>query len=56
MTRQDMLHKQVKEIIMDYKRQHGEPPVAMEAVYNHLHERFLEKAAKVVNMQNMYKS
>lgn len=55
MTHQDMLHKQVKEIIMDYKRQHGEPPVAMEAVYNHLHERFLEKAAKVVNMQNMYK-
>ena len=55
MGHQDMLHKQVKEIIMDYKRQYGEPPVAMEAVYNHLHERFLEKAAKVVNMQNMYK-
>lgn len=55
MTHQDMLHKQVKETILAYKREHGEPPVAMEAVYNHLHKKHIEKAEKIVNMQNMYK-
>lgn len=55
MTHQDMLHKHVVETIMAYKREHGEPPVAMEAVYNHLHKKHIEKAEKIVNMQNMYK-
>lgn len=55
MTHMDMLHKQVKEIILAYKREHGEPPVAMEALYNHLHKRHVEKAEKVVNKQNLYK-
>lgn len=55
MTHMDMLHKQVKEIILVHKREHGEPPAAMEALYDHLHKRHLAKAEKVTNMQNMYK-
>lgn len=55
MTHQDMLHKHAVETIMDYKRKNGEPPVAMEAVYNHLHKKHVEKAAEIVNMQNLYK-
>lgn len=55
MTHMDMLHKRVVETIMAYKREHGEPPAEMEAVYNHLHKRHIEKAEKIVNMQNMYK-
>ena len=56
MTHMDMLHKQVVEIIMDYKRKNGEPPAAMEALYEYLHKRHVAKAAEVTNMQNMYKS
>ncbi|MBP3697966.1 MAG: hypothetical protein J6J01_00585 [Oscillospiraceae bacterium] len=55
MTHMDLLHKRVVETIMSYKREHGEPPAAMEAVYNHLHKKHIEKAEKIVNMQNMYK-
>ena len=40
---------------MDYKRKNGEPPVAMEAVYNHLHKKHVEKAAEIVNKQDLYK-
>ena len=56
MTHMDMLHKQVVEIIMDYKRKNGEPPAAMEAVYEYLHKRHVAKAAEITNMQNLYKS
>ena len=56
MTHMDMLHKQVVEIIIDYKRKNGEPPAAMEAVYEYLHKRHVAKASEITNMQNMYKS
>ena len=56
MTHVDMLHKQVAEIIMDYKRKNGEPPAVMEALYEYLHKRHVAKASEITNMQNMYKS
>ena len=55
MTHVDMLHKQVAEIIMDYKRKNGEPPAVMEALYEYLHKRHMAKAEKITNMQTMYK-
>lgn len=55
MTHVDTLHKQVAEIIMDYKRKNGEPPAVMEALYEYLHKRHMAKAEKITNMQNMYK-
>ena len=55
MTHMDLLHKRVVETILAYKREHGEPPAAMEAVYNHLHKKNIEKAEKITNLQNMYK-
>lgn len=55
MTHVDTLHKQVAEIIMDYKRKNGEPPAVMEALYEYLHKRHMGKAEKITNMQNMYK-
>lgn len=55
MTHVDALHKQVAEIIMDYKRKNGEPPAVMEALYEYLHKRHMAKAEKITNMQNMYK-
>ena len=55
MTHVDTLHKQVAEIIMDYKRKNGEPPAVMEALYEYLHKRHMVRVEKITNMQNMYK-
>lgn len=55
MTHVDMLHKQVMEVIMEYKRKNGDPPAVMEAVYDFLHKRHMAAAAEITNMQNMYK-
>lgn len=50
----NLLHKNVVKIIDDYRRENGEPPEAMLAVYNFLHERQIENMAKVKTIQNMY--
>lgn len=55
MTHMDMLHKSVANIITDYRRTSGEPPAAMQAVYDFLHKRYIEKAERITNLQNMYK-
>lgn len=49
------LHKVVTGIIEAYRRQNGEPPANMMAVYEYLHERSIEHAAKVKSMQAMYR-
>lgn len=49
------LHKQVVAIIDKYRKEGGEPPAPMMAVYNYLHEKHIDEAAEIKAMQAMFK-
>ena len=48
------LHTAVADIIEQYRKEKGEPPADMLAVYNYLHKKQIEQAAEVKAMQNMF--
>lgn len=54
-THMEALHRAVVLRIDNYRREKGEPPAAMMAVYEYLHKRDIAKAEKVATLQNLYK-
>ena len=50
-----LLHTQVVAIIDNYRKTKGEPPEAMQTLYNILHKRNIEQAAAVKGMLALYK-
>lgn len=55
MQHMNILHEAVVRQISLHKKEHGEPPVAMQAVYDFLHERHISKAMDVKACQEMYR-
>lgn len=47
-------HEAVVGLIDNYKKDKGEPPAPMMAIYNYMHERHINKAAAIKNLQDMY--
>ena len=50
------LHTEVVELIDDYRKEKGEPPKEMMFIYDYLHKRHIDKAAKVKSKQELYKA
>lgn len=55
MNHMNALHKNVVRLIEAHRREKGEPPADMMAVYEYLHKRAIEKAERVSVLQGMYK-
>ena len=54
MEHMQVLHNQVVNIIAEYRRENGEPPEGMLAVYDYLHEKQMDSAAEVRALENMF--
>lgn len=53
---QSALHAEVVKIIEQYRREHGEPPAAMMAVYEYEHKKMIDKMADARRYQEIYKN
>lgn len=55
MQHMTILHNEVTKLIDKYRQEKGEPPEGMKALYDYLHQKQIEKAAEVRNLQGMYR-
>lgn len=54
MRHMQMLHNQVVKLIENYRKTEGEPPAPMLAVYDYLHQKFIDHAKEIKILQQMY--
>ena len=50
----NMLHDEVRSMIEHHRREHGEPPAAMMAIYDYGHKKNIEEMAEIKAMQAQY--
>ena len=46
-SHRNVLHNEIVKLIENHRDRHGDPPAAMQAVYDYLHKKQIEKVAKV---------
>jgi rubrerythrin len=51
----NILHEEVVKIIRSHRERHGEPPAAMQAVYDWEHEKQIEESKEIKILQNQYR-
>jgi rubrerythrin len=56
MRHMGLLHDEVKKLIEKHRREHGEPPAPMMAVYDYLHQKHIDKAAHIKVLQAEYRA
>jgi len=50
------LHGEAVRLIEDYRKEKGEPPAGMLAIYEYLHKKHIDKVAEIKRYQEMYKA
>ena len=55
MVHMQTLHNEVEKLIMDYRKEHGDPPADMKAVYDYLHQKSIDKAKEAKTYQAMFR-
>lgn len=54
-THHAILHAEAVKIIEGYRKTHGEPPAAMMAVYEYVHQKHIDKMAEARRYQEIYR-
>ena len=55
MGHMEKLHKEVADIIEDYRKESGDPPKEMMTLYDYLHEKHIATATQIRIKQAMFK-
>ena len=55
MGHMEKMHKEVTELIEEYRKEHGDPPKEMMTLYDYLHEKHIGTATQIRIKQGIFK-